>query len=280
MSKKYFLFVIILINAVAAQAQFIKLEKPKFSGIYFQWGYNRDWYSKSDIHLSDGSTYDFTIYDVVAKDKPDFSAFRNSPWDITIPQNSYRLGVYLNEKHTHAIEFNYDHAKYVQVDSQTVRLKGRIGDKYYDTDTNLLSYIVHVEHTNGANFYHLNYVGQSEIWHNKKRNSPWATAVWKVGAGVLIPKSFVITFYEKLDNRFIIAGYIASVEVGTRFYPFKNFFLEATAKTGYANYVNALGVGDGRVSHDFTYFEVIGLIGYDMSLGFLRKKKPENIEKF
>lgn len=258
--------------SATAQAQILRLQKPQFGGIYFQWGYNRDWYTKSDIHLK-GADYDFTIYDVVAKDKPDFSSFKNTPWDITIPQNSYRLGVYLNKKRTHAIEINYDHAKYVQVDNQVLRTKGNMKGKEVDSFIDYGHYLVHVEHTNGANFYHLNYVGQAELLHNKKRNSPWATAIWKAGAGVVIPKSFVILFYEKLDNKFHVAGYILSGEAGVRFYPFKNLFLEATLKGGYANYVDALAIGDGKISHDFMYAEVLGMVGYDMSLGFLQKKK-------
>lgn len=276
--KKLLLAILVLLSFGSAQAQFLKFEKPRFSGMYVQWGYNRDWYSRSDIRVHDGENYDFTVYDVKALDQPDFDYFKEKPWDITIPQNSYRIGVYLNEKHTHAIELNYDHAKYVQVDSQTVRMKGHAYGNTFDADTNLLAYILHVEHTNGANFYHLNYVGQKEIWHNHKRNSPWATAVWKAGAGVVIPKSFVILFYEKLDNKYTIAGYILSGEAGFRFYPFRNFFLEATVKGGYANYVNALGIGDGRVSHDFWYGEVLGLIGYDINLNFLRKKTPKPVE--
>ena len=89
----------------------------------------------------------------------------------------------------------------------------------------------------------------------------------------VIPKSFVILFYEKLDNKFHVAGYILSGEAGVRFYPFKNLFLEATLKGGYANYVDALAIGDGKISHDFMYAEVLGMVGYDMSLGFLQKKK-------
>src|SRR5690606_18441580 len=112
----------------------------------------------------------------------------------------------------HAIEINYDHAKYVQVDSQTLRMKGHINGQPIDADTNLGKYLVHVEHTNGANFYHLNYVGQTELWHYKKKDRTLATAIWKAGAGVVIPKSFIIAFYEKLDNKFIIAGYIFSAE--------------------------------------------------------------------
>lgn len=270
--NKYFGLMILMMSWVSSEAQMFKIKKPVFSGIYFQWGYNRDWYTKSDIRLRDGDKYDITIYDVVAKDKPDFSYYKDHPLDITIPQNSYRIGMYLNKEHTHAIEINYDHAKYVQVDGQTLRMKGHIGGKAVDADTNLGNYLIHVEHTNGANFYQLNYVGQTELWHNKKKDRAIATAVWKAGAGVVIPKSFIIAFYEKLDNRFKVAGYVGSVEVGLRLYPGKHFFFEATGKGGYANYLNALGVGTGRVSHNFGFAEVIGLVGYDMSLNFLKKK--------
>ncbi|MCB0699529.1 MAG: hypothetical protein H6551_06875 [Chitinophagales bacterium] len=277
--RSVIIFLSVLLTAAQANAQFLKLDKPVFSGMYFQWGYNRDWYSKSDIHFSNGNKYDFTIYDVVAKDKPDFSTFKEHPLDITIPQNSYRIGVYLNKKHTHAIELNYDHAKYVQVDHQTLRMKGHINGKPVDVDTNLGNYVVHVEHTNGANFYQINYVGMSEIWHNKNKNRPWATAVWKAGGGIVIPKSFIILFYQKLDNKFHVAGYMFSGELGSRFYPFKNLFLEATVKGGYANYLNSLAVGDdGRISHSFWFGEVIGCVGYDMSFGFLKKKNKAPVQ--
>lgn len=263
-----FLLFISLIGDI--NAQFFK--KPVFSGMYIQWGYNRDWYTKSDIHFK-SSTYDFTIYDVVAKDQPDFDYYKDHPFDITIPQNSYRIGVYLNKEHTHAIEINYDHAKYVQVDGQTLRMKGTIDGNYVDQDTMLDRYVVHVEHTNGANFYQLNYVGQQELKHNKKKDRPWATLIWKAGGGIVMPKSDIILFYKRLDNKYAVAGYIFSGEFGTRFYPLKNLFLEVTVKNGYANYVNAHAIGDGRINHDFWFGEVIGLIGYDINFG-KKKDKP------
>lgn len=268
MMRSTYSLLLLLVLTIDVNAQLIK--KPVFSGLYVQWGYNRNWFTKSDIHFK-GENYDFTIYDIVAKDKPDFDYFKKNPLDITIPQNSYRIGVYLDKKRTHAIEINYDHAKYVQQDNQTVRMRGYINDKYVDVDTNLGQYIVHVEHTNGANFYHLNYVRQYEVKHNNKKDRPLATVLWKAGGGVVIPKSYVILFHEKLDNEFTVAGYVFSAEVGTRFYPLKNFFLEANIKGGYANYVNALAVGDGRINHDFWYFSVLGLVGYDINFNFGKK---------
>lgn len=255
-----------------ASAKF--LEKPVYSGMYLQWGYNRDRYTRSTIHFWEEGKYDFTIHNAMARDKPDFQAFRQHPGDITIPQNSLRIGVYLNKKHTHAIEFNFDHAKYVLPKNQRVHLTGTIapGGEYYDKDTTLYPGFISFEHTNGANFTMLNYVGQSELLHNKKRTL--ATCVYKVGGGIVVPRSDVRLRGKRMDNVYHVAGYIFGLEGGLRFYPLKNVFLEATAKGGFANYCNVLTVDEGKASHHFFFGEVIGLVGVDLNTpDWFRKKK-------
>jgi hypothetical protein len=249
-----------------AQAQF-KIPKPVFSGIYLQWGYNRDAYSRSDIHFQNGSQYDFIIHKAAAHDQPDFSGFRTNPLDITIPQNVYRIGVYLNKKHTHSIELNFDHAKYVVTDYQKVRISGSIGNETFDrADTTLYPWFVHMEHTNGANFYLINYVGHHELLRNKKKDYRRASLLWKAGAGIVVPKSDIYLRGKRVDNRYHVAGYMFGVEAGLRFYPFRNFFFEATGKGGFANYLNTLAVDDGgRISHHFWFGEVIGSFGYDIN---------------
>lgn len=128
----------------AVQPCFAQLFKqPVLSGMYLQWGYNRDIYSRSDLHFSNGSKYDFTLYNAVAKDQPNFNAFKSNPIDITIPQNVYRIGFYLNKKHTQAIEINYDHAKYVVQDNQNLHIKGQINGRQIDKDTIVERYFVH-----------------------------------------------------------------------------------------------------------------------------------------
>jgi len=268
MQKKLLLIALILC-CTELKAQLFS--KPVFSGIYLQWGYSRDKYTKSDIHLHNGATYDFTLHDAVAKDKPDFDGFKTNPLDVTIPQNVIRIGVYLNKAHTHAIELNYDHAKYVVQDNQRVHITGQIHGEQIDKDTTITPWLIHFEHSNGANFYHLNYVGQQEIWKNKKRRL--ATAVWKLGAGVVIPKSDVTVFGKRLDNRFHVAGYILGAETGLRIYPLKNLFLETTVKGGFANYLNVLTVEGGSANHHFLYGEVTGSLGYDIN--FRKKKKAD-----
>lgn len=247
-----------------------KWPSPKFSGMYFQWGYNREVYSKSDLHFENGAQYNFTLHNVVAHDKPDFSAFRTSPWDITIPQNSFRIGVYLNPKHTWAVEFNFDHFKYVMDGNQQVRMTGRLGETNYDKDTTLVPQFVKFEHTDGVNLYHINFVRQQEIWKRKDRTK--ATFLYKIGGGVGIPRTEVSLFGEKLNNKYHLAGYTFAGEAGLRFYPTKNFFLELNGKAGFANYLTVLTVEGGHANHKFLYAGVVGLIGYD--IGFGSKKVP------
>ncbi|MEZ5015882.1 MAG: hypothetical protein R2800_02445 [Flavipsychrobacter sp.] len=269
--RQVLLTILIAATAIQANGQFIKIKKPSYNGMYFQWGYNRDWYSKSDIQFK-GSNYDFTIYDVRATDQPDFAAFKNNPIDITIPQNSYRIGFYLNKERTHAIEINYDHAKYVMRDYETLRVKGQIRGNQIDKDTFVHRHFAHVDHTNGANFYMINYVGQKELLANKNNGRRMATVIWKLGGGIVVPRSDVIVLGEQLDNKFHVAGYVLGAEGGLRFYPLKNLFLEATLKGGFANYLNSLGVGDGKLKHHFFYGEVIGMVGYDINIGMKKKR--------
>ncbi len=257
---------LLLLSGVCANAWIFP--KPVFSGMYLQWGYNRDIYSRSDLHFSNGDLYDFTIHNAVAHDQPDFRGFWETPLDITIPQNSFRIGAYLNREHTWAIEINFDHAKYVVTDEQTLRVTGQIHGEPIDQDTIIHHDFVHLEHTNGANFYHVNYVRQKFLLEGKDYGR--LSYLLKGGAGIVVPRSDVTIMNHRLDNVYHVAGYIISGEAGMRFYPLRNFFLELNAKAGFANYLNVLTVEGGRARHSFWYGEIIGLVGYDLNFGHPR----------
>jgi len=250
----------------AFQSEARKLPKPQLTGFYAQWGYNRDVFSKSDIHFKKDGEYDFVLHNAVSKDQPDYSAFRDAPLDITIPQNSFRIGAYLNKAHTWAVELNFDHAKYVMLDDQNLRLTGTIHGQTFDQDTLVHYNFVHLEHTDGANLYHINYVRQALLLQGKKH--PIASYLLKAGAGVVVPRSEVSLMGKKLNNRYHISGYCISAEAGMRLYPLRNLFLELNVKGGYANYLNALAVEGGKLSHHFWYGEVIALVGYDINWPF------------
>ena len=250
---------LLVLSSLCAHARFSDI---RLQGIYLQWGYNREWYSKSTLHFQNGNEYDFKLHRATAKDKPDFNAILTHPLQISIPQYNYRLGFYISPKH--AIELNFDHTKYVVEDYQKLRISGTLHGRALDTDTILDPQFLHFEHTDGANFLHLNYVGHYAILKTRKNKRVLLSAVPKLGAGIVIPRTDVTFEVKELNNKFHIAGYIISAEAGLRFYPLKNLFIEPAVKNGFAHYLNALTIEGGRARHHFFYAEAMLLIGYDL----------------
>ena len=129
--------------------------------MYLQWGYNTEWYTRSNIHFSMSNGDNFVLHSAKAHDSPDMNAIKTVPFEISIPQYNYRIGFYLNHSHSRALEINFDHAKYIVTDGQTVHVTGTIDGKPVDGDSILnQDRFLHFEHTDGANWLHFNYVQQ------------------------------------------------------------------------------------------------------------------------
>ena len=259
---------VVILTAILSSA-FAQKKGKLLSGMYLQWGYNTEWYTKSNIHFTMPNGTNFTLHHATAHDRPDMDAIYKKPKDISIPQYNYRIGFYLNKKHSRAIELNFDHAKYIVDDWQKVRVTGTIDGKPVDADSILNpNTFLHFEHTDGANWLHFNYVQQRTLLM-KRNKSPLLTFIWKAGAGINIPRTDFTWRGDRLNNDFHVAGYNISAEAGARLYPLKKFFLEFTGKTGYVKYLNALSNSNAikgiRARHSFEYFELIGLIGYDIN---------------
>jgi len=246
------------------------LKSVKFKKFYIAWGYTRAAYSKSTIHFKDYSNkyhdytgknnyYDFKVYDVTASDRPDFNQIKDV-LNVTIPQFVGRIGFQINKKW--GIEFNYDHTKYIVNDYQKVRVAGQINNNYFDNDTilNPTSFL-HFEHSDGANFFMLNAVRKFNVYEPNKNFC--AALVVKPGGGIVIPRTDVTLFGERLNNNWKIAGFIFGVESGLRLEFFNNGFFEFIAKGSFANYVNAfvLGAGNGVAHHYFFAGQLTSVIG-------------------
>jgi hypothetical protein len=254
-----------LCMAVAAQKK-----EPLFKGMYVQWGYNTEWYTKSDIHFKMSNGNKFTLHQAKSHDKPDMDAILKEPGQVSIPQYNYRVGFYLNKQHSRAIEINFDHIKYVVTDFQKVHVTGNIDGITVNGDSILNpSTFLHLEHTDGGNLLHINYVEQKTLLMNSDKTRQLVTLLWKAGAGINIPRTDFTWRGSRLNNKFHIAGYNISAEAGARFYPIKRLFIEGTAKSGYVRYINAIictpEMKGNRVQQSFGYFELIGLVGYDFN---------------
>ena len=236
-------------------------------GMYFQWGYNTEVYTKSNIHFRMHNGDNFTLHKARAHDKPDLDAISKEPLEISIPQYNYRIGFYLDASHNRAVEINFDHIKYVVTDGQTVRVTGVIDGQLVDGDSVLNpATFLHLEHTDGGNLLHINYVQFKTIGRSRDGKRDIFRLVGKAGAGINIPRTDFTFRGNRLNNYFHVAGYNASFEGGIRYHFSRHFFLEGTVKTGYVHYINALAnttlQKGNRVSHGFGYGEGIGLIGY------------------
>ena len=270
MKKTYVLLLLVFISVICIQDAVAQKHKFSLKGMYFQWGYNREFYAPSTIRfmLSDGS--DFKILHGRAHDKPDYDAIIKHPGEVSIPQYNYRIGFYLDKKHHHALEINFDHVKYVLTDGQKVKVVGTIAGQPVDGDSILdPNRFLHFEHTDGGNLLHINYVTQQTIFKSIDKKRDLLTFLYKFGAGINIPRTDFTYHGDRLNNDFHIAGYNFAAEAGVRLFPLKRFFIEATGKTGYVKVVNALAnttrmKGD-RVRHHYEYIEFIATLGYEIN---------------
>jgi hypothetical protein len=236
--------------------------KKKKGSFYGMWGYTRATFSKSTIHFKDHSNtyypetgrnheYDFTIYNAVAHDKPDFAGIKD-PVNITIPQFVVHVGYYFNNKKDFGIELSYDHTKYVVDDYQRVHVKGEFNGNYVDKDTTLNpTNFLHFEHTDGANFWMLNFIKRWKLYEPSKRfNIGW---VVKPGLGIVVPRTDVTMLGTRLNNNWHVAGWIVGVESGLRVEFLRNGVFEFVAKGAFADYTNCLvlGKGNGEANHYF-----------------------------
>ncbi len=259
--------IVLLVTVFTASSQ---QKTKRINGLYLQWGYNAEWYTRSTIHFDMSNGNDFTLHHAKAHNNPGFQTIIDKPLQISIPQYNYRLGFYLNKKHSKAAEINFDHAKYIVTNGQKVHVTGQIDDMTVNGDSILNpATFLHFEHTDGANWLHFNYVQQQVIATTTKKQRPLLTWIWKAGAGINIPRTDFTWRGERLNNKFHISGYNFAGESGLRLYPLKRFFLELTGKTGYVKYVNALAdtpsQTGNRASHGFSYFEIIGTFGFDIN---------------
>ena len=256
----FLVFSIILTFTSRISAQ-DSLKFKQETGFYFSWGYNKDYFSKSDIHFKDSGNdqYDFKLIDAKAKDLPGFKSILKT--DISIPQYVYRIGYYFKKKSQFGIELNFDHAKYIVNDNQTLRVTGQIRGRVIDKDTLVDNNFVHLEHTNGANFLMANMLYRIKIYESANHNSA-LSLIFKTGMGTVIPKTDVTFMGTRLDNKFHIAGFMAGEEITIRYRIYKGLISEFSSKNAYVNYFNALGVGTAKVSHSFFTTMLILTLGY------------------
>lgn len=242
--------------------------------LFFYWGYNRSAYTSSDFHIS-GEGYDLTFTDIEGYDRPTAFSYNDyiKPENISKPQYVYRLGYYINDRWS--ISAGMDHTKYFMKDEQMAGVSGYVdasrSDKYagtYDGSEMLIPWrMLWFHHSDGLNYASIEVEYNLPVWVSIKKNF-YVDLVGNVGAGLVVPKTYVMVLDEEVDNKFHIAGGGANVKLGGRFTFWSNFFFETAFKAGYAWMPNILvnDYSNAKAKQNVGWLEYYAAFGFSVPL--------------
>ena len=246
---------------------------------YASWGYSRQQYAPSDIHVSQpGLGNDFTVRQVTASDFP--SSVSDSirsvfQLDFTNPQENVRVGKFMNAEKTFAVEFSLDHTKYNSNMNQVAAVSGTINNQ--PTSGNM---VLSPQNFDYALHNGLNHIMVNAVWLHHlagpQQQAGDLQLISRAGAGILLPHAEntilgrQVQVGPKNDNVccfssndwWQVNGWTAGVEVGVRYRVYKSMYLELTQKLAY-------GALKGVPVYQGTADQTIWMSEQVLSAGFL-----------
>lgn len=217
---------------------------------YFSWGYDKEYWTNSDIHVSQPTLgNDFTMHNVQGTDG--FSASEIFSGDPFGPQYNIRIGRFIDDARTIALELNIDHSKYQTVIGQTAPVTGQIAgvpaNANYQLTDDFYSEVLH----NGANHVMLNAVYRYPLIGQTNETFSVA-AIGKAGLGIMLPHTTdtILGNTNDVGDKSLsnaigftngwwqLNGWTAGVEFGFRVVLYKPVYLELTDKEAYTSLVD------------------------------------------
>lgn len=258
LTGKYFFTIVIFLSVYNCKAQEKRVHRK--GEFYFSWGYNKDWYTKSNVRIRQdehGNNYQFK--NVSSHDHPGWDENDFFSKDLTIPQYNYRIGYFFNDKKNLGVEINFDHTKFIISDGQSVKVIGTLNNRHVDSslifsENNGFYYYLN----NGANFLLFNIVKR---WQYVQSRHIRIDFLGKAGIGPVIPHVENSFFGQKNHPGFQLGGWNTGAEGVVRATFFKHIYLEFSGKLDYARYSN-LKIYSGTAKHAFSTAELILSLGY------------------
>jgi len=268
-----FIAILILATQIVSAQNGPLIEKNNQKGkLYVYWGWNRGWYTTSDISFG-GPDYDFNLNKVVAKDRQtpfSLNAYLN-PTLITIPQYNFRVGYFISKNYD--ISFGVDHMKYVVQSEQTVQISGYISsteteyDGEYDNDDIIIEEgFLNFEHTDGLNYLNVEIRRFDNIFDFNKVKINLTEGF---GLGALLPKTNSTLLNNERHDDFHLAGYGISAVVAINISFYEIFFIQSELKGGYINMPDIRTTMDkaDRASQSFLFSQLNIVFGVSVKLG-------------
>ena len=257
---------------VFSQDEIVQEEvRPNKGRFYIYWGWNRGFYSNSDIHFK-GDTYDFTLVDVVAKDRQSDFSFGTyfKPKNLTVPQTNFGVGYYFRDRWIFTMSM--DHMKYVVQNTQEVKIDGYIREMHdlydgeYSNDNIIIRPdLLQMEHTDGLNYFNFGISRADNILQkfDWAKNKIELQLIEGFETGPLIPRSDITLLRQDDINVYHFAGWGASLKTGLHLTLFKHYFIHSEIKGGYINLFDILtsSVGNNKAKQDFFFLQTTFQLG-------------------
>lgn len=278
---KYFVLL-----ALTAHLSFGQVASKQGQG-FFNWGYNRSFYAKSDIRFL-GPGYDFTLYDVAANDRPTGwdSKIYLSPSNLTIPQFNCHFGVYLRDDLS--ISGGWDHMKYVVQEGQNVKIDGYIDREVspdyagFYPEGSMIEYqkdFLHLEHTDGLNLIRVNIDKYNELMSFKFLR---VRSFYGAGVGVMMPQTdFTFGGVRKNNNdQVVLQGFGISTNMGLIFEIGNHFYLQAQSHQGFITlpWDRTRGKASDRVKQEIWFQEYFVSFGATFPVGLKKLEGRSSAE--
>jgi len=273
MKSPIFVVILILASQIAfSQGEMLMGKSNQKGNLYVYWGWNRGWFTNSDIAFK-GADYDFTLNQVVAKDRQ--TPFGLDPYlnpkMISIPQYNFRIGYFIHDNYD--ISIGMDHMKYVVQPGQTVKISGDISntgtgyDGVYDNDDMLIEEgFLAFEHTDGLNYLNVEFRRFDNIFDFNKIKINLTEGV---GLGALVPRTNTTLLNKERYDEFHLAGYGVGAVLGINISFYEIFFIQSELKGGYINMPDirtTMSNADGA-SQSFFYSQLNIVFGISLNLG-------------
>ncbi len=242
-----------------------EVKTKKNHSFYFSWGYNQEWYTKSNVHVKQEELgNDYTLNQVDAHNRPGWNTgiFNKA---ISIPQYNYRLGYMFNEEKGWGVEINFDHTKYIITEPQNVHITGTHNHQSVDTTVNFQeSNGFYYYLNNGANFLLFNFVKRWHVMADKKHHFA-IDGFGKFGVGPLIPHVENMLWGVENNPHFQIGGWNTGLEGALRVTYRNLVYLEYANKLDYARYSGMTINNGGKINQAFGTYEMILSLGVNIS---------------
>jgi len=270
--KKHLLILFVLnLLILPVLAQSTKPAHDRSSKWYVYWGWNRGWYTNSDLHLQ-GDGYNFNLADVKAQDRPSELSLKNYLFftSLTVPQTNVKAGYHFSDKYSVALGF--DHMKYVVEQYQTTIIDGTInvGDSeyngtYQNQEIELKRNFLRYEHTDGLNYVFLEFNRHDRLLDKDKLQ---ISTVFGASPAFLRPRTDVTFLNVQGPNVYHFAGYGINAKFGLDILLFNRLSLMSEVKGGYINLpdVRATLNPNEKVSQHFSFLQANFILGFVFSV--------------